>query len=85
MIGVASSISAFILASVLFLTIGLACGCYCGWKWRKSEDKVTENQQITQPTQPNPLYEDIAIQEQELELKGNAAYSSINQFNRETA
>ena len=85
MIGVASSVSAFILASVLFLTIGLAYGCYYGRKWRKSEDKVTENQQITQPAQPNPLYEDIAIQEQELELKENAAYSSINQFNRETA
>ena len=45
---------------------------------------MTENQQITQPAQPNPLYEDITIQEQELQLKKNAAYSSINQFNRET-
>ena len=79
-IGVASSLSAFILASVLFLTIGLACGYYCGWKWKKSEAKVTENQQIAQPTQPNPLYEDIVIQEQELELKENAAYNTISQF-----
>ena len=81
-IGVASSLSAFILASVLFLTIGLACGCHCGPKWRKSEDKSTENQSDTAPAQPNPLYEDIVIQEQELELKENAAYSSVSHFNR---
>ena len=78
----ASSFSAFILASVLFLTIGLACGCYCGRKWKQSGDKATENQSNTAPAQPNPLYEDIVIQEQELELKENAAYSSVSHFNR---
>ena len=48
--------------------------------WTKSEDKVTENQTITRPAQPNPLYEDIIIQEQESELKENTAYSAISQF-----
>ena len=79
-IGVASSLSTFSLASVLFLTIGLACGCYCGWKWGK--DKSMENQQTTQPTQPNLLHEDIVIQKQELELKENyTAYRAVGQFN----
>ena len=82
-IGVASSLIAFILATVLFLTIGLACGCFCGQKWKKTGDKATENQSnIITPIQPNPLYEDIVIQEQELELKENAAYSSVSHFNR---
>jgi hypothetical protein len=80
-IGVASSISAFVLASVLFLSIGVACGCHWGQKWRKksdSEDRSTENRQTSEPAPPNPLYEDVFTQEQEpLELKENAAYSSV--------
>lgn len=74
LIGVASSLSTFILASLLFLTTGLACGCYWGQKGRRKSI-----QQTAQSTQSSPLYEDVVIQEQELELKENAAYSSIHQ------
>ena len=74
----ASSISTFILGSLLFLSVGLACGCHWGRRWRKklSEDGSRENQQISeQTTPPNPLHEDVFTQEQEpLELKENAAY-----------
>ena len=80
-ISVASSISSFILGSLLFLSVGLACGCHWGRRWRKtlSEDSSTGSQQISEQTAPpNPLYEDVFIQEQEpLEMKENAAYCSI--------
>ena len=80
-ISVASSISSFILGSVLFLSVGLACGCHWGRRWRKtlSEDGSTENQRISEQTAPpNPLYEDVFTQEQEpLEMKENAAYCSV--------
>ena len=81
-VGVASSLSPFTLMSVLFLTIRLACGGYCRRKWKKCEDKSTEKQQTctAQPAQPNLLYEDVTIQEQELEFKENAAYGAISQF-----
>ena len=64
-IGVASSLSAFTLVFVLFLTIRLACGGYCRRKWKKCEDKSTEKQQTgtAQPARPNLLYEDVTIQE----------------------
>ena len=79
-ISVASSIGSFILGSLLFLSIGLACGCHWGRRWRKilSEDGSTENQQTSEQTAPpNPLYEDVFTQEQEpLELKENSAYGS---------
>ena len=78
-IGVASSVSVFILSSVLFLTIGLVCGCYCGQKWKKFVDKVTKKSALPQP---NPLYEDVVIPVQDVELKENAAYSSVGQFNK---
>ena len=79
-VSVASSISAFILGSLLFLSVGLACGCHWGQRWgMKSEDRSTENQQIAeQAAPPNPLYEDVFTQEQEpLELKENTAYCSV--------
>ena len=79
-IGVASSVSVFILSSVLFLTIGLVCGCYCGQKWKKFVDKVTKKKSAL--PQPNPLYEDVVIPVQDVELKENAAYSSVSQFNK---
>ena len=80
-ISVASSISAFILGSLLFLSVGLACGCHWGRRWRLkilSEDGSTESQQTSEQTAPpNPLYEDVFTQEHEpLELKENAAYGS---------
>ena len=80
-ISVASSTSSFIFGSLLFLSVGLACGCHWGQRWRKilSEDSSTGSQQISEQTaSPNPLYEDVFTQEQEpLEMKENAAYCSI--------
>ena len=82
-ISVASSISSFILGSLLFLSVGLACGCHWGWRWRKilsvDGSLLTENQRTSEQTAPpNPLYEDVFTQEQEpLEMKENAAYCSI--------
>ena len=81
-VGVASSVSVFILSSVLFLTIGLVCGCYCGQKWKKSVNKVSRNIPEAVQSQPNPLYEDVVIPVQDVELKENAAYSSVSQFNK---
>jgi hypothetical protein len=64
------------LASSLFLSVGLACGCHWGPKWRKKSDsgeRSTENLEQTQaqPVPPNPLYEDVFIQQEQepLELK----------------
>ena len=82
-ISVASSISSFILGSLLFLSVGLACGCHWRRRWRKiviSEDgSSTENQRTSKQTAPPiPLYEDVFTQEQEpLEMKENAAYCFI--------
>ena len=75
-VGVASSLGAFIFASLLFLTIGLACGCYWRHKWKRLENKSTENQ-TGHPAQTD---HDKIVQEQQLELKENVAYYTVTSF-----
>ena len=71
-IAVASSVTAFIVGSILFFIIGFLCGHFCRWE-KKVTGAVTESEKIHAP-----YYDDVVLkQEQQLELKENVAYGPI--------
>ena len=71
MIAVASSVTVFVVASILFFIVGFLCGHFC-WKERKKVDQEVDKNQF-------PYYEDVVLKRhvQELELKGNVAYGPV--------
>ena len=71
MIGVSSCLGA-ILISAVFITAGLTCGYYHGWKRIKSKSGDQN------PT--TPVYEDINIRyiRQDSELIDNLAYDCVS-------
>ena len=84
MIAVASSVTVFIVASILFFTLGFLCGHFriCQ-KRRKLSSAATESE--TQSVPPAmatggqtqiPYYDDVVLQ-QEVELKENVAYGPL--------
>ena len=66
----ASSMTAFIVASTLFFIVGFLCGHFC--------QKERKNAEIVSQTR-TPNYDDAVLQqhEQELELKENVAYGPV--------
>ena len=81
-IAVASSVTVFIVASILFFIIGFLCGHFCQKK-RKSSTTAAAGEAVPPggsggQTQ-TPYYDDIVIQQsdQELELKENVAYGPM--------
>ena len=69
-IAVASSVSVFVVASILFFTFGFLSGYVCHKK-RKANETGPHDKKI----QCSPYYDDVVLkQEQELELKENTAY-----------
>ena len=64
---VASSVTVFVVTSILLFTIGLLCGHFCQKK-RKTTDQTI------------PLYDNVQPKhyEQELELKENMAYGHVH-------
>ena len=67
-IAIASSVSTFVVASLLFFAIGFLCGCFC-----KRERKKAESASPAEQTQ-TPYYDDVVLQQhkqQELELQDN--------------
>ena len=72
-IAVASSVTAFIVGSILFFIIGFLCGYFCRWEKKFTAGTVTESEKTHAP-----YYDDVVLkQEQELELKENVAYGPI--------
>ena len=67
----ASSVTGFTMASILFFITGFLCGHFCQ-KNRKRTD-INPGQTRT------PYYDDVVLQrsEQELELKENVAYGPV--------
>ena len=81
-IAVASSVTVFTVASILFFIIGFLCGHFCQKK-RKSSTRAAAGETVPPggsggQTQ-TPYYDDVVIQQsdQELELKENVAYGPI--------
>ena len=81
-IAVASSVTVFAVASILFFIIGFLCGHFCQ-KRRKSSTTATAGETVPPggsggQTQ-TPYYDDVVKQQsdQELELKENVAYGPI--------
>ena len=74
-IAVASTVTAFVVGSVLFI-VGFLCGHFC-----RREKNTTRTGTTSQPekTQSASYYDDTALEqnEQELELKENVAYGPI--------
>ena len=78
----ASSVTVFAVASILFFTVGFLCGHYCQ-KNRKPSTAAAE----TVPPVPAggqtqiPCYDDVVLQhhgqETHLELKENVAYGPV--------
>ena len=70
---IASSVCAFIIASILFTIFGHFCGLYCQKRDQTSEASSKK------PT-PGPVYEDVLPKDhhkQPLELKTNIAYAPV--------
>ena len=81
-IAVASSVTVFAVASILFFVVGFLCGHFCQKK-RKSSTRAAAGETVPPGgsgghTQ-TPCYDDVVIQlsDQELELKENVAYGPI--------
>ena len=72
-IAVASSVTVFVVTSILFVIVGFLCGHFC----RKGR-KTTETLPPSVQTQA-PYYDDVVLKqhEQELQLKENVAYGPI--------
>ena len=71
----ASSVTVFIVASILFFIVGLLCGQFCQLK-RKQSSAAGES---VPPAggQTQILYYDDVVLEQEVELKENVAYGPL--------
>ena len=70
----ASSVTIFTIASILFFTVGFLCGHLCQKKRNRTETLPLPGQMQI------PYYDDMVLQqldEQELELKENVAYSPV--------
>ena len=74
MIAVASSVTVFVVVSILFFIVGFLCGYFC-----RKESKATDHEVDLDKTH-TPYYDDVELKqpdEQELELKENVAYASV--------
>ena len=79
-IAVASSVTVFVVVSILFFTIGFLCGHCCQEK-RKSSTAAADLETVPPSCGQIqiPYYDDVVLQqcEQELELKENVAYGPV--------
>ena len=70
-LAVASSVSVFLLTSIVFFLFGYACGCR--QRQRKSGRRISENSPVYENTVPN-----LTTEQADLELTRNEAYGSLN-------
>ena len=76
-IAVASSVTTFIITSIVFFTFGYLCR-YCHRKQEQTRPPPAER------STPGPVYEDVLPKqntEQDLELKENIAYGPVATYN----
>ena len=84
-IAVASSVTVFTIASILFFTIGFLCGHFRQMR-RKSSTTAAAGETVppagSRGQTQTPYYDDVVIQQsdQELELKENVAYGPIREI-----
>ena len=84
MIAVVSSVTVFIVASILFFTLGFLCGHFRICQKRRKPSATTagacgETQSVPTATggqSQTPYYDDVVLQ-QEVELKENIAYGPL--------
>ena len=77
-IAVASSVTVFVVASILFFTIGFLCGHF--WQKKRKPSRAAARSVPPSGGQTQiPYYDDVVLQqrEQELELKENVAYGPV--------
>ena len=74
----ASSVTAFTMASILFFIIGFLCRHFCQ-KIKKQSPAAAESVPPSGGQTQIPYYDDVVLQphEQELELKENVAYGPL--------
>ena len=73
-IAVTSSVTAFVVGSILFFMFGLLCGHYC-WKEKKG---MATSKQCEKTPHGTPYYDDLVLnKQQELKLKENVAYVPV--------
>ena len=67
----ASSVTGFTMASILFFITGFLCGHFCPKKRKRTDINPGQTRM--------PYYDDVVLQrsEQELELKENVAYGPV--------
>ena len=80
-IAVASSVT-FVAGSSMFFIIGFLCGHFCRKEKHKSQTSTgprTASQSDQENIPSTPYYDDVVLKqrEQELELKENIAYASV--------
>ena len=75
-----SSVTVFVLTSIVFFTVGFLCGHFCQNK-RKTAGNVSHKK-----TQRTPYYNDVVLQQhqQELDLKENVVYGPIQYYSTST-
>ena len=82
-IAVASSVTVFTVASILFFTIGVLCGHFCQKKRKPSTAAAAEPETVPPSGGQTqiPYYDDVVLQqqchEQELQLNENVAYVPV--------
>ena len=87
-IAVASSVTVFTVASILFFVVGFLCGHFCQKKRKSSTTAATSSSEIAPPMTTDgqtqiPYYDDVVLQqptrpsETDLELKENVAYGPL--------
>ena len=82
---VASSVTVFILSSVLFFIVGYACGYFGQWHKQSTTSRETSDDIVCPgEPQPAPVYEEILAGkpmpedcERDFELKENIAYDPV--------
>ena len=74
-ITVASSVTAFVVGSILFFIIGFLCGQFC----RKEKKVTVRSASQCEKTQGTPYYDDVVLNQpvQKLEVKENVAYAPV--------
>ena len=73
-IAVASSVTVFVVTSIMLFTVGFLCGHFCQNKRKTAAGNVSHKK-----TLGTPYYNDVVLQQhqQALELKENVAYGPI--------
>jgi hypothetical protein len=83
-IAVASSVTVFTVASILFFIVGFLCGHFCQKKRKSStaagETVTPAGSEGSAGLTQTPYYDDVVLQQREpdLELKENVAYGPIS-------